>query len=129
MKFCGNCGKQLEDGSIFCGECGAKQEIFGAEKIAHDDLILPDTSDTATPKVAMRFEITDWLVVVLLIIAYPLILLELILDLLLIIPNILWWILFVGFQALALCLMWSRKKWNIWAKTMITVLYVLAYFV
>lgn len=27
MKFCFNCGKQLEDSSVFCSECGAKQQI------------------------------------------------------------------------------------------------------
>ena len=27
MAFCYNCGKQLNDGSKFCSECGVKQEV------------------------------------------------------------------------------------------------------
>ena len=31
MKYCINCGKQLEDDAIFCDECGEKQEIVNSE--------------------------------------------------------------------------------------------------
>lgn len=30
MKFCNQCGAQLEDAMLFCNQCGAKQEVFPA---------------------------------------------------------------------------------------------------
>ena len=29
--FCQNCGKEIEDGSLFCGYCGASQEAPSTE--------------------------------------------------------------------------------------------------
>ena len=28
MKFCENCGTQLDDNAVFCEECGTKQENY-----------------------------------------------------------------------------------------------------
>lgn len=33
MKYCGNCGSQMNDGSKYCGECGAE---FGKDEITRD---------------------------------------------------------------------------------------------
>lgn len=32
MKFCSNCGKQLDDASIFCSDCGTKQEVAAPQQ-------------------------------------------------------------------------------------------------
>ena len=32
MKYCENCGAELEDSAVFCEECGAKVETVPQEK-------------------------------------------------------------------------------------------------
>lgn len=128
MKYCGNCGKQLEDDNVFCGDCGARQEVY-LDTTAVQDEVLIQSSGGEDNRKATKFAITDWFVLILLIVAYPFVLLELTLGLLLLIPELLWWILFIGFQVVAVCLLWSRKNWKIWVRVLVTVLYVLAYFV
>ena len=27
MKYCSNCGKELQDADVFCGNCGTKSEV------------------------------------------------------------------------------------------------------
>ena len=129
MKFCGNCGRQLEDDDIFCSACGSKQDGFVETGIRHNDEVVVSENHQVETNAAPNYGVKNWLVVVLLIAAYPLILVQYSIGFFLIVPELLWWALFIGFQIVALGLMWSRDHWKKWVKFLVTVLYVLAYFI
>ena len=120
----------MEDHSVFCGECGAKQTMFDSEKTPHDDdVIIPVSNGETRTEKTDGFGTSDWLTVALVVIAFPLIWAEFFLDFMLVMPLSLWWIIFLGLQVAALLLLWGRRKWKNWVKMLATALYVLAYFI
>ena len=46
MKYCGNCGKEIEEGTVFCPECGKKVELPKEEQIE----TLSQTTETPVKK-------------------------------------------------------------------------------
>lgn len=44
MKYCGNCGKEMEDSAVFCENCGAKNEVP-----AQADVIVEQPASDALP--------------------------------------------------------------------------------
>lgn len=142
MKFCENCGTQLADDATFCEECGTKQDVQEVKETpaaqpkvestsAQDVLsnvatqvenMIPKLSETCTPA---KREIKGWLMILLLIVCSPLILVNLIA----ILPDFLFWIVFVGAQLAVLALMWKKRTWKIWIKLAVTAAYVLMYII
>lgn len=142
MKFCENCGTQLADDATFCEECGAKQEVQEVKEApaaqpkvenapaqdvvnnvaAQVENMMPKLSETCTPA---KREIKGWLMILLLIVCSPLVLVNLIA----ILPEFLFWIVFVGAQLVALALMWKKRTWKLWIKLVVTAAYVLMYII
>ena len=91
MKFCENCGTQLDDDIIFCEECGAKQgtqktNVTTVIKHRADNIqsqvetnnaatqvenMMPKLSEICTPA---KRKIRGWLMILLLVICSPLVL-------------------------------------------------------
>lgn len=128
MKFCENCGTQLEDNAVFCEECGAKQE---SAQQAQPEVNTPEVETNAQPPklsatcTPAKKQIAGWLLVVLLFICSPLILFELIWWL----PDFLFWIVFVGAPLVVLVTMWRKRTWKTWVKLMWTLAYVIMLFI
>lgn len=136
MKFCENCGTQLADNSLFCEECGLKQEVKEnafvqpeTENVATQSVInnvvaqvdnmIPNLSEMCTPA---KREIRGWFMALLLIICFPLVLVNLIAFL----PEFLFWVAFIGVQLTVLAIMWKRCNWNLWVKIGVIAVYILA---
>ena len=127
MKFCENCGTQLADDATFCEECGAKQENPSVSIEQPNVEVTSQSEDTISPlsktcSPAKR-EIRGWLMALLLVICSPLVLANLIL----IMPDFLFWIFYIGAQIGVLVLMWKRCNWKLWIKICIVAIYVLMY--
>lgn len=151
MKFCENCGTQLADDAVFCEECGTKQETVAAvtpqiaEKPSTSTPSAAPVQETVTSPVApainsqpalqeiklsetcvpSKRQIKDWVFIALLILCSPLISVNLILWL----PEFLFWIVFVGSQIAVLANMWFKRNWKGWIKIAITVAYILMYII
>ncbi len=134
MRYCGECGAELKDNDLFCGECGAKQELvvlaespvietYQEEK---DNAII--ASDTQKKAVEIG-KIPGWVVIIALILCSPLSLAFLTVDLLLILPEVAFWIIYFGLQIVALAMMCCKKSWNMWIKVIVVALYVLSYII
>ena len=71
MKFCENCGTQLEDNAVFCEECGAKQESV---QQAQPEVNTPEVETNAQPPklsatcTPAKKQIAGWLLFILLIV-------------------------------------------------------------
>ena len=137
MKFCENCGTQLADDATFCEECGTKQEVTAPPVVtqktesvpvqsvennvaAQVENMMPKLSETCTPA---KREIRGWLMGLLLIVCFPLILANLVVFL----PDFLFWIALIGIDLFVLVLMWKKRSWKLWIKLAVTVAYVLMY--
>lgn len=57
--FCKNCGKNLNDGAVFCPECGTKQDIIEQEVQASDVVVeeVQDVDATVTEEQTAAFEV------------------------------------------------------------------------
>ena len=128
MKFCENCGTQLEDNAVFCEECGAKQEAVQQDQ---PEVTTPEVETNAQPPklsatcTPAKKQIAGWLLVVLLFVCSPLILFELIWWL----PDFLFWIVFVGAPLVVLVTMWRKRTWKTWIKLMWTLAYIIMLFI
>lgn len=131
MKFCDNCGTQLADNVLFCEECGAKvEQIAGSVILAQENLQTelncgeqpPKLSEICTPA---KRQLKDWVFIALLVLCSPIISVNLILWL----PEFLFWIVFVGTQIAVLANMWFKRKWKGWIKIAITAAYILMYII
>lgn len=131
MKFCDNCGTQLEDSALFCEECGTKFEQIGATAVPvqnneQANLNNPNQpqklSEICTPA---KRQLKDWVVVVLLILFSPLVFINLILWL----PDFLFWVLYIGSQIAMLGYTWLSRKWPVWVKVAIVVAYIICYII
>ena len=128
MKFCENCGTQLEDNAVFCEECGAKQESV---QQAQPEVNTPEVETNAQPPklsatcTPAKKQIAGWLLVVLLFVCSPLILFELIWWL----PDLLFTIVFFGVQLVILVTMWRKRTWKTWVKLMWTLAYIIMLFI
>ena len=137
MKICKNCGVKLDDDAVFCDECGTKQETV---PLTNDDGVSNSTEITQNESPAIeepklkeiklseesktsKREIKSWLLVLLLVICSPLVLIDLILFL----PDFLFWVLFVGLQLFVIVLMWRKRSWKTWIKLGVTIGYILMY--
>lgn len=137
MKFCENCGTQLADDATFCEECGTKQEtketpISQEEQTLNQNANqvnpqvenpIPKLSETCTPA---KREIKDWLMILLLVVCSPLLLFEIIIML----PDFLFWIIYSVAPIAVLILMWTTKKsWKMWIKAAVTAAYLIMFFI
>lgn len=128
MKFCENCGTQLEDNAVFCEECGAKREAVQQD---HPEVTIPEVEANAQPPklsatcTPAKKQIAGWLLVVLLFVCSPLILFELIWWL----PDLLFTIIFFGVQLVVLVTMWRKRTWKTWIKLMWTLAYIIMLFI
>ena len=128
MKFCENCGTQLEDSAVFCEECGTKQEVIAEPQNeptpANIEADAQPVKLSQTCKPAKR-EIAGWLMTVLLILCSPLVLFEIILFL----PDFLFWFLWSVTPIAVLILMWTKRSWKTWLKAAWTIAYVIMFFI
>ena len=134
MKFCEECGAKLADDAVFCEECGAKQApvqketvvepVVQAEPVMSEQPVAPTPklSETCTPA---KREIKGWLLTLLLIICSPWVLFDIILFL----PDALFWILWFVIPIVVLVLMWTKKSWKSWVKWAVTIAYILMFFI
>ena len=132
MKFCENCGAQLEDDAVFCEECGTKQvspvaiDESTVREYAMDENTTHNTfKDNGVSGVCGKKGLKDWVVIALLVIFSPLILIELLLWL----PGVLFWVLYLGLQIVIITYMWRTRKWSTWIKVGVLAAYVLSYFI
>ena len=44
MKYCENCGAELEDSAVFCDECGARVETVPQEKAVDSEQLIHQIS-------------------------------------------------------------------------------------
>ena len=125
MKFCENCGTQLDDNAVFCEGCGTKQENYTDAQT--------DASNNATEKkqvynngISPKTEKgKSWLPIVLLVAFSPIILMLVMSSILLWLPEILFWIIYVGLQLFALVFMWKKCTWKTWVKIAVVAAYIL----
>lgn len=136
MKFCENCGAKLADDAAFCEECGARQSVneIPVEESVMPPVEIPEVNpavmqaETAVPKLSetctpAKREIKGWVLTILLILFCP----YFVLDLILVLPDALFWIVFAGTQLAAMILLWKKRSWNVWIKIIITGVYILSY--
>lgn len=136
MKYCGECGTQLEDNDVFCEECGARQDTIVSAQLEYrndtDDVVVP-AQEIGTANVVRDMESTlgktlpGWVVLTTLILCSPLILAFWAVELFFFLPEVLFWGVFFGLQVVALAMMFSKKRWPMWVKVIVLVLYVLSY--
>lgn len=128
MKFCENCGIQLEDNAVFCEECGAKQDSV---EQTQPEVSTPEVeintqptklSATCTPA---KKQIASWLLVLILIICSPVVLFELIWWL----PDFIYMVLMFIIPLIALFIMWKKRTWKPWIKLGCTLAYIITYFI
>lgn len=134
MRYCGECGAQLKDDDLFCGECGARQEtiVFAggpAVETHQEESNSVITANSVQKNVVEIEKIPGWAVIVALILCSPLSLAFLTVDLLLILPEVVWWVIYFGLQIVALAVMCCKKSWNLWIKVIVVALYVLSYII
>ena len=133
MKFCENCGTQLEDNAVFCEECGTKQESIQESQSevqapesqateAQPNVQTPKLSATCTPA---KKQIAGWLLFVLLIVCSPWVLFEIIWAL----PDFLFWIVYFGSPIAMLILAWTKRTWKTWLKLAWTIAYAVMFFI
>lgn len=132
MKFCENCGIQLEDDAVFCEECGAKQENLADSQssvsnnnveLVHeqDQINMNVTKNTVNHKV--------FLSIFLLVVFSPIVLIFIMSLFFMWLPEVLFWIIFIGLQLLALFNMWRNCSWKIWIKFLVVIIYFLMYLI
>ena len=118
MKFCENCGTQLDDNAVFCEECGAKQEVVqqAQPEVATSEVEAtvqaPKLSATCTPA---KKEMKDWIVILILVLCSSL-------------------IIGTGFistilQFVALVIMWRKRSWSFGVKIGVTIAYIILYLI
>lgn len=138
MKYCGECGAQLKDDDLFCGECGAEQEIFAPmtqkQTNSTNNTALPmsnpiPTGPVSDKNVTPKKGIPLFAIIIFLVLCSPLLLALLLSGLLLILPEFLWWCIYLGLQIVALAIMWRQKNWHIGIKIGVLALYILSYLV
>jgi uncharacterized membrane protein YvbJ len=148
MKFCENCGTQLADDATFCEECGTKQDVKETTTVQPEaetnstqpkvettatqsainnvatqvENMMPKLSETCTPA---KREIKGWLMILLLIICSPIVLANLIL----ILPEFLFWVVYIGAQLGVLMIMWKKCNWKLWIKIAVIGVYILMYII
>ena len=136
MKYCGECGAQLEDDDLFCGECGTKQEtIVSANVERHNDIDdsvfqLPEivtANDANNAKPMTGKGIPDWVVAIALVLCFPLVQAFWMIEWLFVLPDLIFGCVFFGLQIVALAMMFSKKRWPIWIKIIVLMLYILFY--
>lgn len=122
MKYCENCGMQLEDNAVFCEECGTKQgESQGSINVVANEEKEPVAIAMPQGEVAKKQK--NWLVILMLILCSPLVAMFLLMWL----PEFLFWIIYIAVQLFALVYMWKMKAWKTWMKIAITAAYLLCY--
>lgn len=131
MKFCDNCGTQLADDALFCDECGTKFEQIGSMNNSGQQPETDDNSHVDQPQklseicTPAKRQLKDWVVIALLVLFSPLVFINLILWL----PDFLFWILYIGSQIVMLGYMWLSRKWPTWLKIAIVVAYIICYII
>lgn len=125
MKFCENCGAQLADDAVFCGECGTKQSatisstLSNSEMNPHEDQTVESSTDEQNrPQPALSSMTTPakrepkiWVVV------------------LAILATIGFWgaeimVLAIIAAICSLVLIWLKKSWKTWLKVLLSVIVV-----
>ena len=129
MKFCENCGAQLEDNAVFCEECGTKQEAM----TQHQTDV---SNNTAEQEQVQNNYISSkeaknkaWLPIVLLIVFSPVILMLIMSAIFWWLPEFIFWIIYIGLQLIALAIMWKKCMWKSWVKIAVVAAYILMYLI
>ena len=150
MRFCQNCGTAVSDDSIFCSDCGSKLEAMEQDapikerkeetprkleitkseeqvkqNIQSDNTIIERKNSIQVSKT----EPSSFWVVLLLILFFPYLVGTVLLEFLYFLPEFIWIFLLFALPIVALVVMWKKRSWNIFAKLIITAIYIILFLI
>ena len=131
MKFCENCGAQLEDSAVFCEECGSKQEVSasGNDQTIVSSKVVPQKQSQQPTPAAKKTPTKSWIPILLLVVFSPVVLMLVLTTIFWWIPEFLFWVIFVGLQLFALAFMWKKCAWKPWIIVVVLIVYIAMYFI
>ena len=128
MKFCENCGTQLEDSAVFCEECGIKQEVIAEDQLASISVEVEQGTQPIKLSQACKpakKEISGWLMTALLFLCSPLVFFEILPFFPCFLFGLLWFVITIGI----LVLMWMKRSWKTWLKVAWTIAYIIMFLI